>query len=254
MWQPEQYSQFFELRVSQTLDLFTKLPKSFTPKTVIDVGCGQGITTRYLADAYKKAKLIGIDNSEAMLRQAKISYPKINFSFCEIEDFSGKYDLIFSNAPLHWLQDYEAGFAKIAQAINPGGYFAAQIPANFNAPSHTILRDIITKNPEWLEKMQNSSLFRSFLTPENCFSYWQKLGYKVQLWTSTYYQDLIGENPVLEWVRGPILGEMTERLPSEAIDQILKEYAPLVKEAYPRDKSGVTMFPFTRLFFIVSGK
>ena len=47
---------------------------------------------------------------------------------------------------------------------------------------------------------------------------------------------------------------MRERLPAEAIEQILKEYAPLVKEAYPADKYGITMFPFTRLFFIVRGK
>jgi len=254
MWQPEQYTKFFEFRALSVYDLLARLPEDFKPKSIIDLGCGQGLVTRYLASVYPKAKIIGIDNSDAMLDQARISYPKLTFTKNDIADFKGSYDLIFSNAALHWLSDLESTLKKIMDNVNPGGYFAVQIPANFNAPSHSLLREIVASRSEWLDKMQNGTLFREFWSPEDYYYYWRELGYSVNVWTTTYYQDLPGENPVVEWVKGAILSEMRARLTVAEVDEIISLYTPLVNRAYPRDDKGITMFPFTRLFFIVHKK
>lgn len=251
MWQPEQYAKFFEFRAMPVYDLLAKFPKHFKPKSIVDLGCGQGPVTRHLADCYPKAKILGIDNSDAMLDQARISYPDINFQKGEIADLDGRHDLIFSNAALHWLEDLSVCLKKIVNCLNPGGYLAVQIPANFNAPSHSILREIISTRPEWLMKMQNGTLFRDFWSPEDYYHYWQNLGYTAKVWTTTYYQDLPGKNPVLEWVKGAILSELRARLSHDDVEEIMAIYSPRVDLAYPRDKKGVTLFPFTRLFFIV---
>jgi len=47
-----------------------------------------------------------------------------------------KYDLIYSNAALHWLPDHGRLFPSLLEKVEPGGILAVQMPAQFRTPSH----------------------------------------------------------------------------------------------------------------------
>lgn len=68
---------------------------NLTNKTVLDVGCGAGILTKYLAE--KCLSVVGIDVSGKMIARAKseVRYPNVSFSVADFYDFSGSYDCIF---------------------------------------------------------------------------------------------------------------------------------------------------------------
>ena len=50
--------------------------------------------------------------------------------------------MIFTNAVLHWLPDHASLLSRLARFLAPGGTLAVQMPRQFLAPSHQLLRDI----------------------------------------------------------------------------------------------------------------
>ncbi|OMH40090.1 class I SAM-dependent methyltransferase [Desulfurobacterium indicum] len=79
---------------------------------VLDIGCGDGKITFEIARRVPDGYVVGIDSSEEMIKLASkmfspSKYPNLSFRFLDIQemDFSGEFDVIFSNAALHWIID-----------------------------------------------------------------------------------------------------------------------------------------------------
>eukprot|EP01047_Picozoa_sp_COSAG01_P047225 COSAG01_NODE_4493_length_4977_cov_332.394208_6_plen_254_part_00 len=113
--------------------LAAKLPKNIQGH-VLDLGCGSGQQLAALQKRYPKAQLLGVDASAAMLKQAKnlklanTQYQCIDFdepSF--LQDDSQTFDLIVSNASLHWSKNISALIQKVALRLNPGGQLCLSV-------------------------------------------------------------------------------------------------------------------------------
>ena len=78
------------------------------------------------------------------------SAPGLRFQPGEIEAFPGgtaDYDLVFSNAALHWVEDHETLFARLAAALARHGQLAVQMPAMHDEISHLVAADIFATAP-----------------------------------------------------------------------------------------------------------
>jgi trans-aconitate 2-methyltransferase len=99
---------------------------------ILDLGCGTGHLTNKIAEA--GAEVVGIDNSQAMIEQARKNFPRLRFEIADGTDFrfDEPFDAVFSNAAIHWMRDPAAVAASIYRALKPGGRFVAEFGGKGN--------------------------------------------------------------------------------------------------------------------------
>ena len=73
-WSSSQYLLFENQRNQPAIDLIKRI-SGFAPDTVADLGCGPGNSTGLLKKAFPQARIIGVDNSENMIKRAREEYP-----------------------------------------------------------------------------------------------------------------------------------------------------------------------------------
>src|ERR1051325_6693693 len=154
-WNPEQYTRFQNERSQPFFDLLA-LVEPRPSMRVVDLGCGTGELTRLLHDQLKAGSTLGIDSSASMLaRSEALAGDGLRFAQGDISDFTAdrSFDLIFSNAALHWLPDHEALLRRLTAALAVGGQLAVQVPANDDHPTHVIAAQVADESP-FREAMQ----------------------------------------------------------------------------------------------------
>lgn len=99
---------------------------------ILDLGCGTGQLTAKIAQS--GAKVTGIDRSETMIVAAKQNYPTLEFLVADARDLQidSRFDAVFSNATLHWIQPPEAAIQSIHRVLKPGGRFVAEFGGKGN--------------------------------------------------------------------------------------------------------------------------
>ena len=91
---------------------------------ILEPGCGTGLYTRMLLDAFRAASVFGVDISEAMVRVAKrrIGDPRARFAVADAEEIAtGSYDLVTSNAVFQWFLSLPRTLARMASLLAGGG-------------------------------------------------------------------------------------------------------------------------------------
>jgi trans-aconitate methyltransferase len=99
---------------------------------ILDLGCGTGHLASQIAE--KGAKVVGVDRSPDMVRQAREKYPQLQFEVMDAREiaFAEPFDAVFSNATLHWIHEPEKVIVGIAKALKPGGRFVAEFGGKGN--------------------------------------------------------------------------------------------------------------------------
>ena len=75
-------------------------------ESILDLGCGDGILTKIIADKVPNGYVLGIDVSEGMLNKAnELKQKNLRFQRLDINDidFENEFDIIICNATLHWV-------------------------------------------------------------------------------------------------------------------------------------------------------
>jgi trans-aconitate methyltransferase len=124
-WDPAQYEKFQREREQPFFDLLGMVRPEPLMR-VVDLGCGTGKQTRALHERLQARETMGLDQSPKMLEsQATAALPAgLHFEVGTIEDFPGSYgtfDLVFSNAALHWVDDHDILLPRLASAVGPRG-------------------------------------------------------------------------------------------------------------------------------------
>jgi malonyl-CoA O-methyltransferase len=91
---------------------------------IFEPGCGTGLYTRMLLDAFRDASVFGVDISEAMVRVAKrgIDDPRVRLAVADAEEIAkGSYDLVTSNAVFQWFLSLPRTLARMATLLPRGG-------------------------------------------------------------------------------------------------------------------------------------
>jgi trans-aconitate 2-methyltransferase len=264
-WDPAQYLRHAGHRARPFTDLLARVPElpaepPAGPPRIADLGCGPGNVTTLLADRWPTARITGYDNSPEMLDKAHVDHAgptpgggRLDFAHADVRTWAPAepYDLIVSNATLQWVPGHVERFADWIAALAPGGTFAFQVPGNFDAPSHQLMR-ALAHSPRWHDRLADTLRHDdAVLTPEAYLEHLTALGCTADVWETTYIHLLQGEDPVLDWVKGtglrPVLTALADD--PEARQAFLDEYRAALREAYPAGPYG-TPFPFRRVFAV----
>src|SRR5262249_40942802 len=146
---PSQYNKFRQERMQPFFDLVAMV-KPQPNMHIIDLGCGTGELTAMLVDRLPDAYVLGIDSSTSMIDQASPrSTEYLTFrlqDIADVEDYTS-YDLIFSNAALHWVEDNERYLSNVFCQMRPGAQIAIQVPKNEQHPSHRLAGEVAQLSP-----------------------------------------------------------------------------------------------------------
>lgn len=122
---------------------------------ILDVGCGTGQLTAEIAQF--GAEVVGIDSSPDMIATARNNFPQLRFEVADVTalNFANEFDVVVSNAALHWVRDQPSAIASIARALKPRGRLVLEMGGRGNLHHlldavYQALRTLGVANPEQL--------------------------------------------------------------------------------------------------------
>jgi trans-aconitate 2-methyltransferase len=251
-WDPDRYLTFADERGRPFVELVARIGAD-RPRTVVDLGCGPGNLTALLADRWPDADVVGLDSSPEMIAKAHAVEPRSNgrvaFDVADLRDWSPAepIDVLVSNATLQWVPDHLALLPRLVASVAPGGWFAFQVPGNFDEPSHTIRTELAAEEP--YAAHTRGVAVPSSHDPAVYLDALAALGCEVDAWETTYLHVLTGDDPVFTWVSGTGARPTLQALPDDLRPGFEAEFKRRLAAAYPTHDYGVVL-PFRRIFVV----
>jgi len=250
-WDPKLYLKFSDQRARPASDLIAQI-KLENPRRLIDLGCGTGNSTEQLHTRWPNAEVAGLDSSAAMLAGARHSHTDWKWIECSIEGWQPEshYDLVFSNAALHWVSDHSELFPRLLNSVAPGGALAVQMPYNFQSPAHLAMKKVAA-DPRWSGALEGASEKAHVEVMSFYYNALRRLAAALNIWETEYLQIMDGPRAVLDWVRSTAMRGYLGRLPDYAQRSAFEEqYLRELEKSYIPDNQGKVLFPYRRMFII----
>jgi trans-aconitate 2-methyltransferase len=252
-WDANLYLKFSGQRARPATDLLAQIDLE-NPKRVIDLGCGTGNSTEQLHQRWPHAELTGLDNSPDMLSQARAAHPDWKWIESGVEQWTPdeKFDLVFSNACLHWIANHAVLFPRLLGHVAPGGALAVQMPNSYHLPAHTLMLEV-ANDPQapWARTLAGAAETVSVQPVSFYYDILRKGASRLNIWQTEYMQIMDGPQAILDWVRSTAMRRYTEPLPSDEQRRLFEQRClERYQAAYPANDQGKTMFPYCRIFII----
>jgi trans-aconitate 2-methyltransferase len=252
-WNPEQYHRFRAERSQPFFDLLALVERDVARPRVADLGCGTGELTAEAHAALAACETVGIDTSAKMLGEAaQLHVDGLSFREGDLAEFSDAdgFDVIVSNAALHWVPDHERVLARWRDALTDEGQLAVQMPTNADHASHVIAREVAETEP-FLSAFDGDPPLDPVLRvlrPEEYAQMLYRLGFArqhVRLQVYPHQFEYSGE--VVEWLKGTNLTRFESRLTPELYAEYLDRYRTRLLDALGEHRPY--LYTFKRILF-----
>ncbi len=233
------------------LDLVNRIDVE-SPASIIDIGSGPGTSAEVLAARWPKARIVGIESSDAMIKEARAKHPHIDWRLADASAYrtTERFDVVFANAVIHWIPDHPELLTRLFGMTKGGGVLAVQMPLTAEMKIAELIESAFRSvNPG--SDFDIKSVIHSHPVP----FYLDLLGSLSPLfhaWTTTYYHLMDSPQAVYDMMRSTRMRPYLDRLPSgpqrSAFEGSLLE---AINATFDKLSSGKIVFPFKRLFFLV---
>ncbi len=236
-WNPDLYNDFKDIRYKPFYDLLGFI-QSNDPAKIVDLGCGTGEQTSVVAERFPNAAVVGVDSSPEML-QKSAAFARDNLSFrCQsIEELAAsgeKWDIIFSNAALQWLDNHEQLFPRLLDLLQPGGQFVVQMPMQTDNILNSILLELAEELPfsDFLKGWTSRSPVRSIDT----YTQWLFDGRLVNLRVEQRVYPIVATDheTLFQFIAGSALIPYMERLADEERSVFIEAYKKRIVKTFPK--------------------
>lgn len=128
-WDPNRYqtNASFVARLGTPL---IELANIRPGERVLDLGCGDGVLTEQLAA--QGCTVVGVDASPEQIEAARARGLDARVESGEDLPFNEEFDVVFSNAALHWMKNQPAAIDGMWRALKPGGRVVAEMGGGDN--------------------------------------------------------------------------------------------------------------------------
>ena len=205
-----------------------------------------------LADLLEDSDVVGVDSSPEMLaRAAERAHGRLRFEEGSIESVCGEWDLVFSHAALHWVEDHESLVPRLFALVRPGGQLAVQLPSNQRHFSQTVIPEVASEDP--FRAALNGWVRRSPVLPvERYAELLHEAGAcDLTVFEKVYCHVLADADAVTDWLAGTTLVPYLSRLPETLREEFLESYRSRLHKRWP---SGPVFFTFRRILFAADRK
>lgn len=244
-WNPALYHKFQAERSAPFYDLLA-LVEVRPDLKVVDLGCGTGELTRQLADALPNSDVTGVDSSTQMLEKAAaFEGSNLRFEPGDQAQLAGEWDLIFSNAALHWSENHAELIPRLFERLRPGGQIAVQVPSNHNHISHQVYRETAGEEP-FRTVLNDFQRYAPVLSIDEYARLLFQCGAEdIVVFEKVYAHILEDSDAVVEWISGTALVPYFERL-GEYKEAFIEAVRVKMRAALPESP---VFYPFRRTLF-----
>jgi trans-aconitate 2-methyltransferase len=244
-WDPDQYNVFATEREQPFWDLVDLLEDVEAPR-LVDLGCGDGRLTSRLAARLGARRTIGIDNSAAMHDASIMPSPgDVQFELSDLSTWESdsEFDVVFSNAALHWAANHRAILRRWRHALDAGGQLVVQVPANSDHPIHLLASELAS---EILKDAPPDPVAANVLSPVEYAVALDELGFRYQrVRLEVYTHHLSAPTEAVEWIKGSTLNRFKEPMGASVFDEFVLRLTGLVDRTY--GSSGSYLYTFKRI-------
>ena len=207
---------------------------------ILDVGCGDGKVTAELARAVPRGSVVGVDASAEMIGFARKTFPaseisNLKFQIADAREISlkTKFDLVFSNAALHWVDDHEAILSGAANVLKPGGRLVVSCGGKGNAHDVFLALRPEMRLKRWCGFFRKMALPYFFYSPSDYEKWLPKFGFKIHaLKLAPKDATYDGTDGFATWLRTtwlPFVQRVPENLREEFIAAVTARTSPNIR-------------------------
>lgn len=219
---------------------------------VLDLGCGDGKISAAIASCLTGGKVVGIDASEDMVLLAQQIFAanhNLSFKQDDATDFlyKEKFDVIFSNAVLHWVKDHLAVLNNCYQSLRSGGKIVLQMGGKGNAHEFIDIVTRVTSQQKW------QAYFETFTFPYHFYGVNDYENWLISTGFQARRVELInkdmqhqGTEGLAGWFRTTWM-PYTNQLPEHKRESFINDIVETYFSDYPIDESGNTHIKMVRL-------
>lgn len=214
-------------------------------ETVLDLGCGDGRITCEISTRLSSGKVIGIDSSSDMIKLASQRYPanqynNLKFLIGDASNlqFNNEFNVVFSNATLHWIKEHIPVLKGIYNSLLPGGFALFQMGGKGNAEDIlTVLSDLMRDN-NWAKYFLDFNFSYGFYGPDVYKKWVEQTGFNVKR-IELIPKDMVHKNSgeLAGWIRTTWL-PYTQRIPDILRDKFINELVDNYLLKIPYDDKG----------------
>lgn len=181
-WDAQGYARHSSEQQRWGRELIVKLGLKGTER-LLDIGCGDGKVTAEIAARLPLGSVLGIDNSPDMIALAQQTFPaekhpNLAFAIGDASSlsFPDPFDVVFSNAALHWVLDHRPVLEGIRQSLKPGGRILLQMGGKGNGAELLAIFDRLMKADRWAAHFQGFSFPYGFFVPDQYNGWLRRAG------------------------------------------------------------------------------
>ena len=252
-WDAAEYAKHSSQQQIWARELIDKLALRGDER-VLDIGSGDGKVTAEIAACVPRGSVVGIDNSEQMVVLAQQTYPppRVPNLHFQQEDarslpFRNEFDVVFSNATLHWIRDHRPVLQGIARSLVNGGKALLQMGGRGNAADVLALLDRLVVSSRWASYFGGFSFAYGFYAPDEYMPWLRDADLtprRVELIAKDMTHD--GKAGLAGWIRTTWL-PYTQRIPEQERDAFIGELVETYVDEHPLDAQGKVHVQMVRL-------
>jgi trans-aconitate 2-methyltransferase len=202
---------------------------------ILDVGCGDGKVTAEIATVVRRGAVVGADASVEMIAHARKTFPakknpNLEFQVMDARKikFAGRFDLVFSNAALHWVDDHEKFLRGASSVLKPGGRLIVSCGGKGNAHDMFLALRPEMRLQRWREFFRKMPAPYFFYSPGNYEKWLPKFGFRINtLKLVPKIAAYPGAEGIATWLRTtwiPYVQRVPEAMREEFIAAVTRRY------------------------------